>query len=105
MNCIIIGSPYVDYDHQYLSFIKKLISFYDLKNIRLRALLKIVNSENIMSNQRFFSACPGGLGKSGIEAISSGCIPITTEENMSVYNKKFNFCLIVEMTVWYLQER
>ena len=94
LNCIIIGSPYVDYDHQYLSFIKKLISFYDLKNIRLEGFIK--NSQlrkYYVKSKIFLSACPGGLGKSGIEAISSGCIPITTEENMSVYNKKFNSLL------------
>ena len=97
LRCVIIGNSYIEQDKKYYQFLLKRISYLNLSKIKFIGFIPNNKLNKIYYRSKIFlSACPGGLGKSGAEALVCGCIPITTELNMSIYSKKYNKLLNCE---------
>lgn len=94
LKCKIVGDAYINQDKDYYKFLIKRVSQLNLKQVKFIGFVPNKKLSMIYNKSKIFvSACPGGLGKSGIESLVCGCIPITTEKNMSIYNKKYNMLL------------
>ncbi len=99
LKLIIIGAPYLKDDHTYKDYLLELIKTLKLeKNIEFLGHLSLSQINNIYNKHKFYiTACPGGLGKSGIEGIHSGCVPIIAEPKLSTFDyndilKKHTIC-------------
>lgn len=85
---IIVGAPYVTDDFKYKKYLEELIKTLGLEsNVNFVGHLNLHQINKIYNQNKFYiSSCPGGLGKSGIESIHSGCIPIIAEPKLSSFN-------------------
>lgn len=88
LKLIIIGAPYLKADHIYKDYLIELIKILKLeKNVLFLGHLSLMQINKIYNRHKFYiTACPGGLGKSGIEGIHSGCVPIIAEPRLSTFD-------------------
>lgn len=107
LKLIIIGAPYLNDDHIYKTYLLELIKTLKLqKNIEFLGHLSLSQINEVYNKYKFYiTACPGGLGKSGIEGIHSGCVPIIAEPKLSTFDysdilKKHTICKRISYDIY-----